>query len=174
MLNFTSSEFGDFDQKYTTEKVIFLKWTLNFLKGTSAHRNTKVKISKKVWVGWKNDKYVFSSWKWDLSDANNFSQQKLTFCCLQSQFYKKFAKKSLKIIIWVKGWGALWILVFWPLYYFEMKFKVSFQLPVNRFFICWVFNFWALGEIWQNLDFGQISLLFYVWNIVYYKIVLHL
>ena len=112
-----------------------MKWTLNFLKGTSAHRNTKVKISKKVWVGWKNDKYVFCSWKWDLSDGNNFSQQKLTFCCLQSQFYKKFAKKSLKIMIWVKGWGVLWILVFWPSYYFEMKFKVSFQLPVNLFYM---------------------------------------
>ena len=34
---------------------------------------------------------IFSQQKWDLSDGINFSQQKLTFCCLQSQFYKKLA-----------------------------------------------------------------------------------
>ena len=39
--------------------------------------------------------------------------------------------------------------------------------PCKLFFIYWVLTFWALGEIWQNLDFSQISLLvFYVWNIV--------
>ena len=41
-----------------------------------------------------------------------------------------------------------------------MKFKVSFQLPPNRFCICWVLDVWTLNEIWQNRVFSQLSLLF--------------
>ena len=38
-----------------------------------------MKIYKKVWVVWKKHTYVFCSYKWELSDENNFSQHKLTF-----------------------------------------------------------------------------------------------
>ena len=34
-----------------------------------------------------------------------------------------------------------------------MKFKVSFQLPPNRFRICWVLDLWTLNEMWQNRVF---------------------
>ena len=62
------------------------------------------------------------------------------------------------------GFKELWVLlllVFRSPYYIQMKFKGSFQLSRNNFFICWVINFWALNEIWRNLDFGHFSLLFY-------------
>ncbi len=56
-------------------------------------------------------------------------------------------------MIWVKGWGVLWILVFWPSYYFEMKFKVSFQLPVNRF----LYVEYSISE--RMVKFDKISIL---------------
>ena len=39
-----------------------------------------------------------------------------------------------------------------------MKFKVCFQLSLNRFCICWVPDVWAFDEIWQNRVFGHFSI----------------
>ena len=136
-------------------------WTLNFLKGRVRSSNTKVKILKKVCVVWKNHKYIFCSLKWDLFDGNNFSQHLLTFCCLDSHSHWKVTWKTLKFMIWLKGWRDLWILVFRLAYYIQMKFKGSYQLLRNHFIKCWELHFLVCDEIRWNLDFGQISLLFY-------------
>ena len=75
---------------FTTQNYINT-WTLNFLKGIWRTSGTKVKIQKKLCVVWRNDKYVFCSWKLDIFDGNNFSQQKSTFCCVDIIFIWKVA-----------------------------------------------------------------------------------
>ena len=45
-------------------------WTLNLVKGLLADSDTLSKIAKKVWVIWKNCKYVFCSFWCDLFEKN--------------------------------------------------------------------------------------------------------
>jgi len=67
-----------------------------------------------VWIGRKNDQCIFCSLKWYLSDGKNFSQQKLTFCCLQNHFCQKFTINQIHAI--AKKWG-LWFWVFSERFY---------------------------------------------------------
>ena len=56
--------------------VIYI-WTLNLLKGLLADSDTLSTIAKKVWVLWKNCKYIFCSFWCDLFEKK-FGQQVLT------------------------------------------------------------------------------------------------
>ena len=66
--------------------------------------------------------------------------------------------------MWTKAWGLFSFFMFEGSYLIQMKFKGSFQLPPNRFAICWAVNFLAQSEISWNVDFYYFSLQFFLYN----------
>ena len=83
-------------------------WMLNFLKGRVRYRNIKVKIYKKVWVVSKKHTYMF----YIASLSDNFLMRMILvniscpFVAYICVFFEKSPKKTLNIMMWLKGWGG--------------------------------------------------------------------
>ena len=96
-----------------------------------------MKIEKKEWVVTKNDTYVFCSSQCELFDRNNFGQRNYVGLLLPKHvFLLKIGLKNIQNHDVAKRLGGLYLLVFKPPYFIQMKFKGSLQLPQNRFRSC--------------------------------------
>ena len=113
-------------------------WTLNLVKGLLADSDTLSKIAKKVWVIWKNCKYVFCSFWCDLFEKNILVNICWLRCWLNWVEFQKSAKFPAKNTKYVNGRGGFLLWGIWPQYLGKRHFKASFRRSQTHMVLMWV------------------------------------
>ena len=131
-------------------------WTLNLVKGLLADSDTLSKIAKKVWVIWKNCKYVFCSFWCDLFEKNILVNICWPRCWLNWVELQKSAKFPAKNTKYVNGRGVFLLWGIWPQYLEKRHFKASFRRSQTHMVPMWVHTSESKVKNRGKCDFGLI------------------